>query len=41
MKRKLMKPIEAYKTNPPHVIAAKKLRARGIVVMPGMVIEYD
>lgn len=41
MKRKLIKPIEAYKTMPPHVIAAKKLRARGVIVMPGMEIAYD
>lgn len=41
IKRVLKKPIEAYRTMPPHVIAAKKLRALGVRVEPGMVIEFD
>lgn len=41
MKKVLKKPIEAYRTIPPHVIAAKKLRALGIPVKPGMVIEFE
>ena len=36
----LKMPIESYRSIGPHVVAAKKLRAKGIQVEPGMMIAY-
>ncbi|HII72806.1 TPA: DNA polymerase [Candidatus Woesearchaeota archaeon] len=37
---KLTRPIESYESIGPHVAAAKRLRAKGVEVYPGMVISY-
>jgi DNA polymerase I len=36
----LKMPIESYRSIGPHVVAAKKLRAKGHVIEPGMIIAY-
>jgi len=36
----LTMPIEQYRTTGPHVEAAKKLRAKGVEIEPGMIIAY-
>jgi len=33
-------PIERYRAIGPHVVAAKKLRAKGVEIEPGMIIAY-
>jgi DNA polymerase, archaea type len=40
IKTQLKKPIEEYKSIPPHVIIAKKMKAQNIPVNIGMLIEY-
>lgn len=36
----LTKPVEAYESVGPHVAAAKRLKAKGIEIYPGMIIRY-
>ncbi len=40
IKTQLQKPTESYASEGPHVILAKKMKEKGMIVKPGMIIQY-